>query len=234
MLSLTSNTSLVNHSIPLIYLADYTTGKYLIASKTSKMVLGYDDEEFIHGGLGLTADLYKEEDLALYNKKIFPDRLKILQQIPAREHSKYVFSYNFRLKNKSGNYVTLLQRNCFIKSDNNGSPLLSFGMVMNVSHYVKENPVIQVVEKADTENYFLPAEPISKKAYYLHEEDSLLTNREKEVLLWLTDGLTSKQVADKLFISEHTVINHRKNMMLKTGVSNVSELISFALKTAII
>jgi DNA-binding CsgD family transcriptional regulator len=44
-----------------------------------------------------------------------------------------------------------------------------------------------------------------------------LTNREKEILSCIAEGLSSKQIAGKLFISEFTVANHRKNMLAKNG-----------------
>lgn len=224
--------SLFSHSIPVIYLLDYTTGKYLRMSKSTKMVLGFESSEWIDNGLNFTIDNYAEDDLKIYNEKIFPDRLQILKSIPAIEQQNYIFSYNLRLKNNKGELVNLLQRNCYMKSDENGIPLLSLGVVTNIEHYKKENPVIQLVEKINPEN--LSSETIFKKVYYLHDENTIFSKREKEVLLWVTDGLTSKGIADKLFISEGTVINHRKNMLLKSGTKNVAELISFALLNFII
>lgn len=233
MLSINYNFySIFYHSIPMVYLLDYTTSKYLIMSKSSRITLGYDPMEWINNGVSFTIDLYNKDDLKIYNEKIFPDRLKMLQKIPVEEHPNYIFSYNFRLRNSIGEYVNLLQRNCFVKSDENGLPLISLGMVINIEHYKKENPIIQVVEKINPEN--LLAETVDKKIYYLNEENTLLTKREKEVLLWVMDGLVSKEIAGKLFISEGTVINHRKNMLLKSGTKNVAELISFAMKNYII
>jgi DNA-binding CsgD family transcriptional regulator len=105
-------------------------------------------------------------------------------------------------------------------------------MVINIEHYKKENPVVQVVEKINPEN--LSSETIYKKVYYLHDENTIFSKREKEVLLWVTDGLSSKEIANKMYISEGTVINHRKNMLMKSGTKNVAELISFAMQNFII
>jgi DNA-binding CsgD family transcriptional regulator len=41
-------------------------------------------------------------------------------------------------------------------------------------------------------------------------------------------GLSNKEVADKLSISTHTVISHRKNISLKTGIKSLSGLTIFA------
>lgn len=56
-----------------------------------------------------------------------------------------------------------------------------------------------------------------------------LTNREKEVLQYITDGLTSSEIASKLFISTSTIESHRANLLLKFGVKNVAELIKKAI-----
>lgn len=45
---------------------------------------------------------------------------------------------------------------------------------------------------------------------------------------YLLEAFTSKQIADKLFISEHTVINHKRNMHDKSDTQNSAALIYFA------
>ena len=52
----------------------------------------------------------------------------------------------------------------------------------------------------------------------------LLSKREKEVLRMMFDGLTNKEIAQKLFISFETVKSHRKNILLKTGSKNTAAL----------
>jgi DNA-binding CsgD family transcriptional regulator len=52
-----------------------------------------------------------------------------------------------------------------------------------------------------------------------------LTPREQEILACIAEGLSSKQIASKLFISENTVANHRKNMLLKTGSQSSAQLV---------
>lgn len=52
-----------------------------------------------------------------------------------------------------------------------------------------------------------------------------LTKREKEILECIAKGLSTKQIADKLFISRNTVANHRRNMLKKTGAKSSAELL---------
>jgi len=55
-----------------------------------------------------------------------------------------------------------------------------------------------------------------------------LTRREKEILAEAALGLTTIQIADKLFISPHTVESHRKNLIEKFKTSNLSSAIKMA------
>ena len=61
-----------------------------------------------------------------------------------------------------------------------------------------------------------------------------LSERETEVLVQLVTGLSNKEIADKLNISIHTVISHRKNITQKTGIKSQSGLTIYALSNKII
>ncbi len=60
-----------------------------------------------------------------------------------------------------------------------------------------------------------------------------VTPKEKEVLTLLAQGLSSKEIANKLSISFHTVESHRKNLRFKFDAKNSSELIMKAVVSVI-
>jgi DNA-binding NarL/FixJ family response regulator len=60
------------------------------------------------------------------------------------------------------------------------------------------------------------------------EEEISLTKREVEIVRLIADGLTSQQMADRLFISPRTVETHRANLMKKMNVKNAIELVKKA------
>lgn len=60
-----------------------------------------------------------------------------------------------------------------------------------------------------------------------------LTTREKEIIKYISQGLTNAQVGEKLFISPRTVDTHRTNIMRKIDVHNVASLIRFAFQNGL-
>jgi DNA-binding CsgD family transcriptional regulator len=69
---------------------------------------------------------------------------------------------------------------------------------------------------------------ISKKLKNEHEiNNHKLTVREIEVLGLIMLGYTTKEIADRLFISYETVKSHRKNILEKTGAKNTASLINY-------
>lgn len=64
-----------------------------------------------------------------------------------------------------------------------------------------------------------------------HED---LSDREIEVLVQLVKGLANKEIADKLNISIHTVISHRKNITDKTGIKSLPGLTIYAITNKIV
>lgn len=66
------------------------------------------------------------------------------------------------------------------------------------------------------------------------EEEENLSPREIEVLTCLVNGMPNKEIADQLHISVHTVVRHRKNITLKTGIRSQSGLTIYAISKKIV
>jgi DNA-binding NarL/FixJ family response regulator len=61
-----------------------------------------------------------------------------------------------------------------------------------------------------------------------------ITEREREVLQLIADGLTTAEIAERLFISPHTATRHRANLMRKLDVHNPAELLQAAARRGLI
>lgn len=69
----------------------------------------------------------------------------------------------------------------------------------------------------------------------LHNNDSTsdngdqLSQREKEIIIHVVKGLTNKEIAEKLYISVHTVITHRRNISKKLEIHSPAGLTIYAI-----
>jgi two-component system response regulator NreC len=61
-----------------------------------------------------------------------------------------------------------------------------------------------------------------------------LTTREREVLIYIADGNTNREIAEKLVISPKTVDRHRENIMRKLNMHNRVELVKYAIEKGLI
>lgn len=57
-----------------------------------------------------------------------------------------------------------------------------------------------------------------------------ISKKEREILKYITEGLSSQEVAEKLNLSVRTVSNHRANILRKTNVKNTAELVRLAVE----
>ena len=67
-----------------------------------------------------------------------------------------------------------------------------------------------------------------------YSESHDLSDRERDVLVLVAKGYTNKEIAQELFISPHTVISHRKNIVHKTGIRSVAGLTVYAVLNKLI
>ena len=67
-----------------------------------------------------------------------------------------------------------------------------------------------------------------------HENDTILSEREKEVLILICKGLSNKEIGDTLFISKRTVDKHRANILDKTNCKNTANLVVYAISNNIV
>ncbi|MDY0084346.1 MAG: response regulator transcription factor [Bacteroidales bacterium] len=66
------------------------------------------------------------------------------------------------------------------------------------------------------------------------DDDINITPRELEVLELLAEGLNNKEIADRLFVSERTIVGHKSNLMAKTNCKNTVALLAYAIRNKLI
>ena len=115
-------------------------------------------------------------------------------------------------------------------------------------YVVKESASERLLQGMDTVlkgEYFMDSSvshKVIKKLLQFPEKEAKITDasydtltpREQEIMVLLAEGLSSKEIADKLFISPKTVDNHRSNIFRKLNLHSVIELIRYAARLGII
>lgn len=97
-----------------------------------------------------------------------------------------------------------------------------------------------VVETGKGNNFFcgrvlniIHKSEINVDDYSLEEftcEPINLSNREVEIIKLIAEGLSNAKIAEELFLSNHTINTHRKNIMTKIGVKNTAGIVIYAVK----
>jgi len=104
-----------------------------------------------------------------------------------------------------------------IYSHNDPQLLSLFNGIININEVANEINIL-IHKNLNIQN------PLQKQS----SQNETLSEREIDVLKLLVNGNANKEMADKLNISINTVITHRKNISLKTGIKSVSGLTIYA------
>jgi len=133
----------------------------------------------------------------------------------------------FRFRKKDGSYIKLLRQTSSYEKDVNGKMISNFSLLTDITFIDSADRV-----EWDLSSNELDIEMFKKKIYGIYK--GYFTDRENEIILHMAKGLTSNQIAERLFISKHTVATHRKKILRKAGVGKASDLIHFCKKNGII
>jgi DNA-binding CsgD family transcriptional regulator len=217
-----------------IQVIDYSQRRHVGLSGGIKDMMGHDPRDLMDSGLDFAIDHFQMDDFKIYNETIFCQVAAFLQTTPQKDHSDYLFTYSYRSRKADGRWTTLFQQGSYITDPKTNLPVYGIGLVTDISPLKKDNSMIFSIDKKGNEQGLFDHKNILTNHYFPDPEESRLSRREREILGWLADGLSSKQIADKLYRSESTVVNHRKNILRKTNTKNVAELIRYAIKKGII
>ncbi|HEX7414783.1 MAG TPA: LuxR C-terminal-related transcriptional regulator [Bacteroidia bacterium] len=213
------------HAMPsAAYILNYETQQYLFVSKSYQSITGYTDKEYIEKGRAFFLARMHPDDLKIHSGAAFTKFIEFIKQLPPKEIKKYRFSLNYRIKRKDGVYIKVLQQYIILEVNDKGYPLLSLGLVTDVTAHKVDNKMIFSASKYDKKKGF---EVISSETY--PKVFLSISKREHEVVKYMLQGLSSKMIADKLSLSPYTIIAHRRNILEKTNCKNTAELSSYAM-----
>lgn len=139
--------------------------------------------------------------------------------------SKYKFHYDFRVKNIYGVYKRLMREVVRFGMDDTGTAVRTLSVYTDISYLKRETGIhLSVLGLEDAPSH-CPLTPDNKM-----RTENPFTERELQVLKSISAGMSVKEVALKLNLSESTVNNHRFNMLRKAGVKSCTGLLGKAIR----
>jgi DNA-binding CsgD family transcriptional regulator len=205
------------------YIFDLQNESYPFVSPDFTNVLGYSPDKFTPE---FFFQILHPEDAPAFLK--FGEKsVEFFKSIPPEDIFKYKVRFDFRLRKNTGEYIRVLQQVVILQTTETGGINKTLGIHTDISHIKTEGyPVLSFVGMEGKPSYLNVdlSEAFTPSA-------EVLTRREKEILYYIVHGRNSHEIADILFLSKHTVLNHRRNIMVKTQTTSTAELIVKAIKS---
>lgn len=182
-------------------------------------------ESFIKRGYEYTFYQMPEREMefnfSIYMKLV--DKEIKRYHIEKRTQFEAFLDMHYRLNPFESYYYRVLQHLRVLKSDKDNFPILFYNQIHDITHLKKpENPTL-AIKTAEGHMNFFHFDVSSKKTI----DFKCFSERELSILELLKKGLSSKQIADILFISPNTVDTHRRNMLQITNCVNTTALIVY-------
>jgi len=196
-------------------------GKVESISKSMTTILGYKQEEFT---TSFFLEIIHPDDVsmfAFFEKKVVEFKMTLYPD----EIQKYKSQYSYRIRKADGTYIPILQQSITIHCDDNGAVLRNLVIHTDISSLKPQigARTLSFISIDDSPSYIdVFCEDV------LIKKELILTKREHQILLLLATSMTTKEIANHLFISPETVGTHRKNIHAKTATHSLAELLAVA------
>ena len=209
------------------FVVDVYKCSYTYASSNFVDLLGYDShkiETLEKQGDYLESRIHPDDRAQLVALQVTLSQF--IYSLPLEQRNDYSNIYSFRILNAKQQYIRVTSRHQVLEQDHNGKAWLIIGN-MDISPDQKKSEMVDcTVLNLKNGELFSPS--------LSFQPSTNLTNREIEVLRLIQKGLLSKEIADKLCISIHTVNIHRQNLLRKLGVQNSIEAIRLGQKSGLL
>jgi DNA-binding NarL/FixJ family response regulator len=204
-----------------------------------KLLIADDHRVFIDGmiallreveGLHVVGDAMNGEQLIEQVAIHEPDVVLTDIQMPVKDGIEATREIHKRFPEVKIIALTMLNEIMFIKR------MLDAGASGYVIKTIDKDELVNVIRKVASGEKHFSAEVTAKLMNNYSSQDplSVLTKREKEILGYIAQGLTDKEIADKVFLSHLTITTHRKNILSKLNLKNKVELTRFAIDNRLI
>jgi DNA-binding CsgD family transcriptional regulator len=194
-------------------------------STNVERLLGYSSRHFTGGGIAFARGLLHPEDAATAWQLLLR-AYKCLLDLPACHRPLAGLSRDYRLRRADGSYVRLLEQSKVLQLDRRGNVTHLLGVCTDITDWKRSDVLSASVDSAHAHTCLSADDEQSPKRQGLSQ-------REREIIRLVSEGYNSQEIADRLFISVHTVNTHRRNISGKTKTRTAGSLVRYALTNSI-
>ncbi|SFT92274.1 regulatory protein, luxR family [Algoriphagus locisalis] len=215
------------------YVLDSASLTFDFCSPSTKKILGID---LTGAHLSSLVGVFHSEDMPFVYASENQVATYIKTKLNASEIINYKFSYSIREQIYDGTFRLFLMQTITLATNEEGALEKVLGIHSDISHITQTNSYKLSITDLTGERGNLVISGYSNESSQ-SEVDSFLpkfTKREREIVILIGEGLTTKEISVQLFVSEETVISHRKNLLKKSGCKNTAQLVFFCVKNGLI
>ena len=196
---------------------------YEFVSQNFNIVLGHDIHKMKTLGPAYFLSFFHPDDLPVWLDASKDLMHYTLNEVDINDRKNIWFTYNFRIKNIKNKYQNITAHLTPIELDSLGNPVIA------ISHYTvvgegEFSPIIGSIKKLNKNNAY---ETLFYKNYSQEEFSNKLSKREIDIVQELALNYSSKDIANRLYISPHTVDQHRRNILRKLQFKSTDELVQY-------
>ena len=198
-----------------LYIYNFSEGR-IVYARGFEHVLGYPDDDV---DVELVMDMLHPEDapvVARLNQQAIEAMAKVRNPKNLLDLS---LSVDYRMRRANGDYIKILRQTAVFEVDKQSGKVHStFSLCKDISTIKTNGSIGWQINGFDMLEFEAPQHTES----HVHYRP---TPREMDVVRKLAEGKNSRQVAEELEISLHTVNTHRRNLLERTGMGNTTELV---------
>jgi len=214
----------------VVFLWNSYTNRFLYMSDKLKIFSGIDPSLF-------TAENGIENVLAQIHPQHVQPVLLMIQKLVVNfcaenkvaDPKSIKICFNYLFKNGDEEYMQILQRPVILEVDEQNKPTLVMNFTYHVD-YIKRTDSVGGMVITDEAAFIFDYNATTNSI----EMAKTLSAQEMNILQLLGKGLDTKAIAEKLFISPHTVDTHRRNLIKKTNCMDTTGVVAFARMTGLI
>ncbi|MFN3402565.1 MAG: response regulator transcription factor [Cytophagaceae bacterium] len=210
-----------------IGILDLTSQSYIYISDNIKDFTSYSSEEYYQRGLELIISIFTEEHKLIIHDMVYPCIFEFIQKYSKSKDIRNLrCSFNYNITRRDGKVASMLQQMNIIHIDEQNKPMVVLYLVTEITEFRKDDGITLVISGKEINGLY---QTLYCQSFNSNNSEKALTERELEILNLISQGKSSRQIAEFLCISIYTVFNHRKNMLKKMAVKSTGELLSKAI-----